>query len=181
LDAWWAQTATQEERQAVIQVIENTLQPLGEVHTRRWGDVVSVELSTGDQVFSFQIAERSAQLRPAEPLGWVGTLLDSFPDLVASKMAAVVERGAPRDFRDIYALCRAGLTDVHQCWQWWRERQRLAKSDEDVTRARLAVETHLARIAAHRPLEGIGDEADRREAERIRAWLRTEFLDALVD
>jgi hypothetical protein len=48
-------------------------------------------------------------------------------------------------------------------------------------RARLAVETHLARIEAHRPLDGIGDAAQRTEAERVRAWLRTEFLDALVD
>jgi hypothetical protein len=89
--------------------------------------------------------------------------------------------GAPRDFRDIYALCQASLTDANQCWQWWRERQRLANSDEDATRARLAVETHLARIAAHRPLDGIGDAAAQLEAERVRAWLRTEFLDALVD
>jgi len=181
VDAWWAQTATKDERRAVIEVIENTLQPLGQVRTRRWGDVVSIELSSGDQAFSFQIAERSAQLRPAESLAWTGILSDSFPDLVASKMVALVERGAPRDFRDIYTVCQAGLTDASQCWQWWRERQRLANSDEDAMRARLAVETHLARIEAHRPLDGIDDAAVRLEAERVRAWLRTEFLDALVD
>jgi len=180
VDAWWVQTATDDERQAVIAAIESTLQPWGDVRTRRWGDVVSVELRTADQAFSFQVAERSAQLRPAEPLAWTGILLDSFPDLVASKMVALVERGAPRDFRDIYALCQAGLTDARQCWQWWRERQRLASSDEDPTRARLAVESHLARIAAHRPLDGIGDGAERSEAERVRNWFRTEFLDALL-
>lgn len=180
VDAWWVPAATHEERQAVIQAIENTLQPWGEVRTRHWGDVVSVELRTDDQAFSFQVAERSTQLRPAEPLPWTAILLDSFPDLVASKMVALVERGAPRDFRDIYAVCGAGLTDARQCWQWWRERQRLAGSDEAPTRARLAVQTHLARIAAHRPLDEIDDAGERSEAEQARNWFHTEFLDALM-
>ena len=181
VDAWWAQTATNDERQAVVQVIEDTLRPWGDVRTRRWGEVVSIELRGQDRAFSFQIADRSAQLEPAEPLPWTDVLLDSFPDLVASKMVALVERGAPRDFRDIHALCQAGMTTARQCWQWWRERQRLAGSDEDTARARLAVETHLARIAAHRPLDGIDGAAERAEAERVRDWFRTEFLDALVD
>jgi hypothetical protein len=181
VDAWWAQGTTEDERRAVIQVIENALQPWGEVRTRRWGDVVSIELRSGDQIFGFQVAERTAQLRPSQPLAWTGVLLDSFPDLLASKMVALVERGAPRDFRDIHALCEAGLTDARQCWLWWRERQRLAGSDDDSRRARLAVQTHLARIAAHRPLAGIEDAEERLQAERIRDWFRTEFIDALVD
>ena len=45
----------------------------------------------------------------------------------------------------------------------------------------LTVHTHLARIAAHRPLEQIPDPADRAAAERVRTWFATEFLDALVD
>src|ERR1700730_15796109 len=73
--------------------------------------------------------------------------LDSLPDLLASKMAALVERGAPRDFRDIHASCMAGITTATECWRLWAERQVKAKSDIDRHRARLAVETHLARIA----------------------------------
>ena len=96
-------------------------------------------------------------------------------------MVALVERGAPRDFRDIHAVCQAGLTSAAECWQWWRERQRLAGSDENVVRARLAVETHPARIAQHRPLDRIHDAAERAEAERVRGWFLVEFLDALVD
>jgi len=67
--------------------------------------------------------------------------------LVASKVVALVERGAPRDFRDIHALCRAGLTTPQECWELWRRRQQLAASDTDSARARLAVQTHLARMA----------------------------------
>ena len=47
-------------------------------------------------MFSFQIAARSAQI--AQPLSapWPGgLLLDTPDDLVAAKMVALVERGAP--------------------------------------------------------------------------------------
>jgi len=106
-------------------------------------------------------------------------LLDSFPDLVASKMVALVERGAPRDVRDIYAVCQAGLATPPECWALWRRRQQLAGSDTDSARARLAVETHLARIAQHRPLAEISDPAKRAKAEQVRRWFAQEFLDAL--
>jgi hypothetical protein len=182
VDAWWVPAATGDERRAVIQTIEETLRGVGEVRVRAWGDVVSIELTSNDRrVFAFQIAERAAQLHAPLPVAWTGVLLDSFPDLVASKMVALVERGAPRDFRDIYAVCQAGLTGAAECWQWWRERQRLAASDKDVVRARLAVETHLARIAQHRPLDGIRDAAERAQAGRVRGWFLGEFLGALVD
>ena len=105
--------------------------------------------------------------------------IDSFPDLVASKMVALVERGAPRDFRDIHALCQANLITPVECWNLWRQRQQLAESDTESSRAQLAVETHLARIASHRPLEQIADAQQRTEANRVRNWFRKEFLDAL--
>lgn len=180
LDAWWEPAATEEARQAVIQTIETTLAAFGQVRKRAWGDVVSIELKLQDKtVFSFQIARRSAQLEPSAAAPWSGVLLDSFPDLVASKMVALVERGAPRDFRDIHAICQAELVTPQQCWELWRRRQRAAGSDIDRTRARLAVETHLARIAQHRPMEGIADERSRGEAQQVRRWFRGDFLNAL--
>ena len=98
--------------------------------------------------------------------------------LVASKMVALVERGAPRDFRDIYALCQAGLTTPQECWNLWRRRQQIAGSDTDHRRAMLAIETHLERIAQHRPLDEIADPESRREAHALRQWFRQEFLNA---
>jgi hypothetical protein len=180
VDAWWGNDVSAEDRQRVISVVEAALQPYGEVRARSWGDVVSVELlQEGRTVFTFQIAARTAQLEPSRPAPWVGVLLDSLQDLIASKMVALVERGAPRDFRDIYTLCQAGLTTPEECWSLWMHRQELARSDADPWRARLAVETHLARIAQHRPLEQIPDPHGRAEAERLRTWFATEFLDAL--
>jgi predicted nucleotidyltransferase component of viral defense system len=180
VDAWWSASATAEDQRQVIHLIEMTLESFGQVKTRAWGDVVSVELSLeGRTIFSFQIARRSAQLEPSAPAPWTNVLLDSFPDLVASKMFALVERGAPRDFRDIYALCQAGLITPHRCWELWRRRQQLAGSDTDSERARLAVETHMTRIALHRPLARITDPQQRAEAEETRRWFLEEFLNAL--
>ena len=188
VDAWWDASATAEDQRQVIHLIEMTLASFGQVETRAWGDVVSVELSReGKTIFSFQtcaepgrsIARRSTQLEPSTLAPWTNVLLDSFADLVASKMVALVERGAPRDFRDIHSLCQAGLTTPHQCWDLWRRRQQLAGSDTDSARARLAVETHLARIAQHRPLVQIADPQRRAEAEEVRRWFLEELLNVL--
>jgi len=35
-------------------------------------------------------------------------------------MVALVERGAPRDFLDIYTVCQAGLVTLEECWELWR-------------------------------------------------------------
>jgi hypothetical protein len=182
VDAWWVSSATAHERQQVTRTIEAVLGPFGQVRRRTWADVVSVDLAQGGKtIFSFQIARRDVQLQPSTQAPWTEVLLDSFPDLVASKMVALVERGAPRDFRDIHAVCHAGLTTLPQCWQWWKERQQLAGSDTDPGRARLAVQTHLARIAQHRPLDAIADTHQRTAADQVRTWFATEFLDALLD
>jgi hypothetical protein len=177
-DAWWALSATAEDQHRVIEVIRDTLSAFGQVQTRAWGDVVSIELRCeGKTLFSFQIARRSIQLEPSEPMSWTHVLLDSFADLLASKMVALVERGAPRDFRDIYAVCHAGLATPQQCWALWRKRQQLAGSDTDGDRARLAIETHLARIAQHRPLEQIDDARQRVEAQQVRRWFIRRILE----
>ncbi len=180
VDAWWDQSVTAEDRRRVIQVIEATLQSFGPVKIRTWGDVVSIELAPeGRTVFSFQIAHRPVQLEPPAMLPWADIRLDSLADLVASKMVALVERGAPRDFRDIYALVQADLITPRRCWELWQRRQELAGSDADHNRARLAVETHLARIAQHRPLAQIADPGQRAGAEAVRRWFAEEFLNAL--
>jgi hypothetical protein len=96
IDAWWVEPVTEQERREVIHILENALRLFGQVRTRSWGDVVSVESSQANKtIFSFQIARRSAQLREPLPAPWPGGLkLDAFDDLVASKMVALVERAA---------------------------------------------------------------------------------------
>jgi hypothetical protein len=181
VDAWWEASTTTPEKEQITKLIETTLSQYGQVQQRTWGDVVSIELiQTNQTVFTFQIADRSAQLQPSVSAAWIDVSLDSLADLIASKMVALVERGAPRDFRDIYALCQSNLTTPNQCWQLWQERERLTGGNIDRDRARLALETHLTRIALHRPLDKITDTTQRSEAEQIRNWFRKEFFDALL-
>jgi len=120
-----------------------------------------------------------AQLEPLVKLPWADVWLDSLSDLVASKMVALIERGAPRDLRDIHALCHADLVTPERCWALWRRRQQLAGSDTDPARARLAIETHLARIEQHRPLAHIEDAPARAQAEQVRTWFREAFLNVI--
>ncbi len=182
IDAWWQSETTSAERTRVVAAVRGALETVGPVRVRTWGEVVSIELLRGKKkVFSFQVAERTALLETPGPAPWPSVLLDSFADLVANKMTALVERGAPRDFRDVYSVCEAGLTSPVDCWRLWRERQKRAEASTDSHRARLAVETHLARIVQHRPLERIADPAERTVAERARRWYEKELLDALVD
>ncbi len=175
--ARWSELSTEAQRREVTQALEETLSTFGETRIRAWGDVVSVELfRDGKTAFSFQIATRSTQLEASASAGWIDVPLDSLSDLVASKMTALVERGAPRDFLDIYTLCQAGVVSEGECWSLWKKRQSLAGSDTDVVRAHLAIETHLERIALHRPLDQITDLAQREQAQKVRDWYSNVFL-----
>ena len=182
VDAWWSSQVSAADRERLVSVVEEALSPLGEVHQRSWGDVLSIDLRReGTTVFNFQIARRSAQLRPTAVAPWVKVHLDSLEDLLASKMVALVERGTPRDFRDIHAACQAEVSTAQGCWKLWRQRQELSGSDTDFHRARLAVQTHLERIIQHRPLDRIQDPARQAEAQVLRRWFGEEFLDAIPD
>ena len=177
VDAWWSERMRQDEKQEVIDTLHRALADFGVVSVRAWGDVVSIELTQDDKkVFSFQIAARSARLEEPVSAGWIAVPLDTLADLVASKMVALVERGAPRDFLDIYQICQAGLLSIDECWSLWRKRQALSESDTDQARARLAIESHLERIALHRPLAQIKDLDQREQAQRLRAWFQNDFL-----
>lgn len=112
---------------------------------------------------------------------WTDVLLDSLDDLIARKMVALVERGAPRDFLGIYAVCEAGIASVRTCWQLWNKRQVRTGNSPSLSRARLAVTTHLIRIELRRPLPGIEDQQRKLEVEKTRNWFRGEFLNAALD
>lgn len=179
-DAWWNDSAAETEKQQVIEVIRQVLASRGNVQIRSWGDVVSIELENkGRVVFSFQIARRSARLSESRKAAWADIWVDGWEDLLASKMTALIERGAPRDFRDIFAVCHAELTAPADCWTLWAKRQLLAGSDANPERARLALQAHLKRIALHRPLENIKDRRERAEADSLRRWFNGKFIDAL--
>ena len=90
LDAWWAESLKEEQKQAVIQALETSLSYFGSVRVRAWGDVVSVELSQeGKTVFSFQIAARTVRLEEPILAGWIDVPLDSLVDLTVWDLGAL--------------------------------------------------------------------------------------------
>ena len=179
IDAWWSHDATVAQRNQVQELVAHVLAEYGEVRKREWGDVCSIELvQEGKTEFSFQIAERSVQLEDPVSTHWSGVQLDSLNDLIASKMVALVERGAPRDFVDIFAVCEANFASPRACWGLWQTRQGRTGSSISFSRARLAIATHLKRIELRRPLHSIDERRQRNEAERTRIWFREVFLNA---
>jgi hypothetical protein len=177
VDAWWIKDVTEAKKQEVIQILQSTLERFGIVRVRSWGDLTSVELSQeGKTVFSFQIAFRSQRLEDLNVAGWIDVPLDSFEDLVSTKMNALVQRGAPRDFLDIYTICQADLVSIAECWMLWHKWQELIGNEHDDDKAHLAIETHLKRIELQRPLEQIEDDEQREYAKNVREWFVNTFL-----
>jgi hypothetical protein len=177
VDAWWIKDVTEAKKQEVIQILQSTLERFGIVRVRSWGDLTSVELSQeGKTVFSFQIAFRSQRLEDLNVAGWIDVPLDSFEDLVSTKMNALVQRGAPRDFLDIYTICQADLVSIAECWMLWHKWQELIGNEHDDDKAHLAIETHLKRIELQRPLEQIENAEQREYAKNVREWFVNSFL-----
>jgi len=179
VDAWWTEDATEKNQQEIVRVLENRLSAHGSVQTRRFGDVVSVDLSDGSRpIFSFQIARRSARIGQTEESPWPPVRLDSLKDLVASKMSALVQRGVPRDFLDIYTICQQRLASVETCWQYFEERERKrGVTRTDRLQACEAVLLHLSRIERMRPLDKIADEQEKENAFRVRNWFKKRFCE----
>ncbi|HEX9972669.1 MAG TPA: nucleotidyl transferase AbiEii/AbiGii toxin family protein [bacterium] len=177
VDAWWNPEATVRDKQLVIDLLKTTLDEFGNVAIRRFGDVVSLDLQQkGKVVFNFQIANRSALLRPTVESPWVPVTLDSLDDLVASKMSALIERGAPRDFLDIYEISNQKLITISRCWALWQEREIIrGVTDPEQKIGCEALLLHLSRIERSRPLETIADLNERNHANEVRVWFKNEF------
>jgi hypothetical protein len=177
VDAWWNPVVAESEKQLVIDLLKTTLSEFGDVTVRRFGDVVSIDLRQGGKVvFNFQIANRSALLRSTVSSPWHPVALDSMEDLVASKMSALVERGAPRDFLDIYEICTHDLVTISECWAFWKEREaKRGVAEQDKKVGCEAVLLHLSRIERTRPLENIDDTNERKHAFKVREWYKKKF------
>ena len=127
-------------------------------------------------VIYFQIARRSAIIKQPIESPWHPVTLDAFDDLVASKMTALIDRGAPRDFVDIYEICNKELVTISRCWKLWQEREiKRGISDPDQQTGCEAVLLHLSRIERSRPIEKIVDSDQRDQANKVRMWYKKEF------
>lgn len=175
-DAWWDRAATRDERRSIVAEIRGALvqlNPGAEILAENWGDVDSLKVVVdGNAVFSFQIADRAVQMEPYLESGWGGVRIETLRDNLGSKMCALVERGAPRDFRDIHeAAQRLGWTPS-DLWELWQRKN----PDRSVADAAHLVRIHLEGLAARRPLPSIPDPGERERAALVRAW----FFDQLL-
>ena len=168
LDAWWHG----EPRANVVAFLEAAMQALASRHgfeyrRRSWGETESLELLQGTQKqFSFQIRRRTLALDEPLPSQWEPVCIETLRDNVASKMTALVQRGAPRDFLDIYHVCTRAVMSMADCWRAFTDKDLGIGIDE----AKRKIIARLAMIEASRPLETIQPGEARDQAARVREW-----------
>lgn len=173
LDAWWAEAPTAATNALLDEAMRTVATRHGLTCARRaWGETVSLELLDGARkVFSLQIAPRDRYLDATLEAAWPPVRIETLRDNVASKMTALVERGAPRDLRDIHELCRRGLVTDAECWQLYEQKN----AGQTARDAAAKVLHSLERLETQRPLPGIADDQQREEAATVRRWYREVF------
>jgi hypothetical protein len=174
IDAWWKtgriEASVDRIRAAMLAIARRRGFQLAE---RGIGETLSFEfVDAGSRIFSFQIAPRNVELRSAAVTEWAPILIESLEDTGGSKMNALVNRGAPRDFLDINAVVVRRVASVEQCWHWWREKNPSA----DPTQAKVQVLHHLEALEQRRPIEAIADSEERARARAMREWIRNVLL-----
>jgi hypothetical protein len=175
IDAWWKTRANAETEQVIRTAMQQVATEDGfELRERRFGETVSFELVRGTRKeFSFQITVRSFGLEEPVASVWPPVLIETLADNLASKMTALVDRGAPRDFIDIKHVVNESLITVPGLWDLWCQRN----PRESVDSGKQKVLLHLMSIEGRRPLESIQADAERERAKATRDWFKQEFLE----
>ena len=174
IDAWWKTRAIPASEQAIREAMHQLADEQGcSLRERKFGDTVSFELARGSRKeFSFQIAVRSIGLEEPVASAWPPVLIETLTDNIASKMNALVDRGAPRDFTDIKHVVAEGLITIEGAWDLWCRKN----PGELLEAAKQKVLLHLVGLENRRPLASIRDEAERERARETREWFKEEFL-----
>jgi hypothetical protein len=180
LDGWWSPGLSVSQRRGAQSVIRQVAEEVAAAHglsilERSWGDTEAFDFQRMESrrrrtVFSVQIAERTVELEPPIASPWPPLPIESLRDNLASKMNALVARGAPRDFRDIYEVVQAGLATIPECWDLWRAKN--PGTNVDLAKAQMV--KHLESIVERRPLDQVPGH-ERPAAEALRQWVRAEL------
>lgn len=174
IDAWWRGARSPQAEGNIRSVMADVAAHHGfQLAERTFAEVSSFEFLAQDRkVFSFQIAPRSLYLSEPVLSPWPPLLLETLEDNIASKMNALVNRGAPRDFLDIQRAVEQGLLSPERCWALWQQRN----PEETIATGQQKILLHLAALETRRPLEQIQDPKEREQALQTRTWFRTRFL-----
>ncbi len=178
--AWWSPDAGEAERRAAREALRSVLVGVADhrqlaLNRRHFGDTESWEFKQADtKIFSFQIASRTIQLESYVPSPWPPLQIEGLSDNVASKMNALAQRGAPRDFLDVQQLGARGWATARDCWDLWQRKN----TDLNLANAQAEVARHLQALELRRPLNSIADPTEQRRAAETRDWFRIHFLSA---
>ncbi len=173
VDAWWLQSSSDQALSQIRLGMEHIAEKKGLVMSEKsWGETSSFDLNkAGKKIFSFQISEREKQLEPYLLSPWNPLKIETLSDNVASKMTALVQRGAPRDFRDIYELVNRDVLTIEKAWNLYS----LKNPNKQVNQAKELVMINLNRIESRRPLNTL-TEQDQHAAMELRQWFKSQFL-----
>jgi hypothetical protein len=178
IDAWWSKSSSLVERQEAVQILRQAMIQVGainglELQERSSANTLSLELrQERSVVFSVQIADRDVELDPPVVSPYPPVQIETLKDNVGAKMNALVNRGAPRDFVDVYAIVTREMATVVELWQCWQ----LKNERLDMATARLQVLRHINSIEQRRPIEQIPVE-QREQATYVRRWVRQQLLE----
>lgn len=180
IDAWWRTGVRQETLTTVEAVVRDVARERElEVKKRAFGDVTSYDFVDKSQqparkVFSVQLAVRDVELEDPVPSPWGMLPIETLTDNLASKMNALVDRGAPRDFVDVRLAVAAGFASVGELWALFQKK----RPDAELAEARLSVLHHLEGIERRVPLQSIEDPAERARIAADRHWYRYTLVGA---
>jgi hypothetical protein len=145
------------------------------IEHRHFGGTDSLEFKRegrNSKVFSFQISIRDVPLDEPLVSAWAPLLIETTRDNIGSKMNALVNRGSPRDFLDIYHVVNDGLSTSAECWTLWHRKN----AGAEITDAQGQIRSHLNRLEQRRPLDTITNVTERDAAASLRQWYKTTFL-----
>jgi hypothetical protein len=177
VDAWWRDAPDSATRATIGAVLTRVAAAQGlRLEHRQFGTTDSWEFTpvgSSRKIFSFQIAVRDVPLDEPLVSPWPPLLIETLRDNIGSKMNALVNRGAPRDFVDVYRVVNDGLISPDACWALWREKNEAG----NVKDAQSKVLTHLTRLEQRRPLETIAAPEEQENARALRRWYKETFLE----
>ncbi len=173
IDAWWRSRSSQAAEASISDALECVAQRNKmTLRVRRFGETISWEfLTEAKKVFSFQISIKSVELEPPLTSAWPPLKIESPAENIASKMNALVGRGSPRDFLDIYESITRKLFTSSQCWSYWE----IKNPGVPLESAKQRVLLHLSALELRRPLAQIDSLEERARATEVRCWFKEVF------
>ena len=78
----------------------------------------------------FLYARGQNRIAPGRKVGQMP--VGSFPDIAATKLKVVGDRGELRDYYDLMCIEKQGETDIHQMLEWYCRRYQLHRTDQSV-------------------------------------------------